>query len=70
MQHFLAQEVEASHRRREFDREIEAQSLIALARPEHRQPRWHDWRGWGKASWCSLAGVRFVLAPFLPRPSH
>ncbi len=70
MQHFFAQEVEAGHLRRELERQIEAHSLIARACPENRQTRWLAWRGWDLARWRSLAGVRFVIAPFLPRPSH
>ncbi len=70
MQHFIAQEIEADHRRREFERQIEAHSLNALVLPENRQTRWLAWRGWYLARGRSIAGIRFAVDPFSPRPSH
>lgn len=70
MQHFLAQEVEAKHRRREFARQMKMQTLIALACPETKQTLGPTWQDRNITRWRSLLGIQVLFAPFLPRPSR
>lgn len=68
MQHFYAREIEANHRRREFQRHIEAHALVALAESRGNGMKEPGWRRWGIARWRSLGTPRSVIDLLLPTP--
>jgi hypothetical protein len=67
MQHFYAQEIEADHRHREFERQIEANAQVLLtgSRSRMNQSVWHRCV---IARWRLLASFRPVFALLLLAP--
>ena len=68
MQHYYAREIEANHRRREFERQLKAQALASLADSRHHRSDIRTWWRWGIGRWRALLASRFAISHLLPTP--
>jgi hypothetical protein len=68
MQTFLGIETEMEYRRREYEREVEADVRAAQARPQNGRMRWSYLRRLVVARLRSLGAGRLAPTPLLPSP--